>query len=363
MNFGLFMMPVHYPGKGLARTIQEDMTTVVRADELGFDEAWIGEHYTITWENLPAPELFIAQAFAKTKNIKLGTGVILLQLHDPKMLAHRMAMLDHLSGGRFYFGIGTGGVPTEFEFFGIEEEKRHARAAEVIDTVLKIWEAEGELDYRGEFFDVKSPTPIPEAGLRLWLKPATQPHPPIAVAGVSRNSSTIEWAGERGWIPMSTDILPLEDVPTHWEAYVRGAAKTGKTPDRRQWRVCLDIHVAETTEQARHDVLEHGMARTYNEYFLPLYRRMDFLGLVKSDQTMPDDAITVEYLLDNRWVVGDPDHCVKKIREAYDTVGGFGTLLQLSQDWDPPEKGWKSLELLSKYVMPELRDLVPDPPV
>jgi alkanesulfonate monooxygenase SsuD/methylene tetrahydromethanopterin reductase-like flavin-dependent oxidoreductase (luciferase family) len=77
---------------------------------------------------------------------------------------------------------------------------------------------------------------------------------------------------------------------------------------------------------------------------------------------MPDEAVTVEYLLDNRWVVGDPDHCVRKIREAYDVVGGFGTLLQLSQDWDPPEKGWKSLELLSKHVMPELRDLVPGGP-
>lgn len=48
MNFGVFMMPVHYPGKGLQRTSKEDMTTVIRADELGFDEAWIGEHYTIT---------------------------------------------------------------------------------------------------------------------------------------------------------------------------------------------------------------------------------------------------------------------------------------------------------------------------
>ncbi len=362
MKFGLFMMPVHHPGKGLPRTIKEDMTTVVLADELGLDEAWIGEHYTITWENLPAPELFIAQALARTRNIKLATGVILLQLHDPKMLAHRMAMLDHLAEGRFYFGIGTGGVPTEFDFFGVEEEKRHARAADVIEAVLKIWESEGELDYRGEFHNVRSPEPVPEAGLRLWMKPYTRPHPPIAVAGVSRNSSTIEWAGEHGWIPLSTDILPIEDVSTHWDAYTRGAAKTGKTADRREWRVCLDIHVAETTEQARHDVLEHGMGRTFEQYFFPLFRRAGMMDLLKPDPSMPDDAVTVEYLLDNRWVVGDPDHCVRKIREAYDTVGGFGTLLQLSQDWDPPEKGWKSLELLSKHVMPELRDLEPEAP-
>ena len=360
MNFGLFMMPVHHPDKGLPRTLKEDMNTVVTADRVGFDEAWIGEHFTIPWENLPAPDLFIAKAFALTENIKLGTGVVLLQLHDPKMLAHRISMLDHLGEGRFLFGVGTGGVPTEFEFFGIDEEKRHARAAETLDAVLKIWESDGTLDYQGEFHQIKSPTPMTEVGLGLWHKPLTLPHPPIAVAGVSRNSSTIEWAGENGWIPLTTDILPLVYVPTHWEAYKRGAAKAGRTADRKDWRVSLMIHVAETTEKARDNALNHGMARMFDEYFLPLFRKMGFLDLVKADESIPDDAITVEYLMDDRWIVGDPDHCVKKIREVYDAVGGFGTLLQTNMDWDPPEIGLKSLELFSEHVMPQLRDLVPN---
>ena len=62
MDFGLFMMPVHYPGKGLQRTLKEDMDTVVLADQLGFHEAWIGEHHTLPWENVTSPDLFIAQA-------------------------------------------------------------------------------------------------------------------------------------------------------------------------------------------------------------------------------------------------------------------------------------------------------------
>ena len=362
MKFGFFMMPLHHPEKELHRMIKEDMETIVLADRLGFDEAWIGEHFTIPWENLPAPDLFIAKAFALTKNIHLGTGVVLLQLHDPKMLAHRIAMLDHLGEGRFYFGIGTGGVPTEFEFFNVDQDKRHARAAEVIDAVLKIWASEGTLDYQGEFHHIKSPTPMPEADLRLWFKPYTQPHPPIGVAGVSVNSSTLEWAGEHGWIPMSTDTLPLVYLATHWEAYQRGAVKAGRVPDRREWRVSLDIHVADTTEEARNDVLNHGMARSYKEYVFPLSRKTNTLHLMKEDESMPDDAVTVDYLMDDRWVVGDPDYCVRKIREAYDMVGGFGTLLQLTQDWDPPEKGWKSMELFAKHVAPALKDLTPSAP-
>ena len=363
MKFGLFMMPVHHPSKGLPRTIKEDMDTVIKADSLGFDEAWIGEHFTIPWENLPAPDLFIAQALARTNNIKLGTGVVLLQLHDPRELAHRIAMLDHLSDGRFYFGVGTGGVPTEFQFFDIDEKDRHAKAAEVLDAVLKIWESDGTLDYQGQFHQFKSPSPVaPEVGLGLWFKPRTLPHPPIAVAGVSPNSSTIEWAGEHGWIPLTTDILPPKFIPTHWEAYTRGAAKTGKTPDRREWRVCINLHVAETTEEARRQALHGGMARAYDEYFFPLFRTLKFMDLLKLDESMPDDAVTVDYLLNNRWVVGDPDHCVEQIKEIYELAGGFGNLLLLSQDWDPAELGLNALELFANHIAPQLRELVPPAP-
>ena len=362
MEYGLFIMPVHDPGKGLPRMLEEDMNTVILADELGFHEAWIGEHHTIPWEPYPAPDLFIAKAIAKTKQIMLGTGVILLQLHDPKMLAQRIALLDHLCEGRFYFGIGTGGVATEFEYFDVPQEKRHARAAETIDAVLKIWESEGPVEYKGEFHQLTAPAPRLDGALRLWIKPATKPHPRIAVAGASPSSSTMEWAGENGWIPMSTEFLHPTKVPSHWEVYERGAAKAGRKADRRDWRVAMDIHVAETTEQARHDVLNHGMGRTFDEYFLPLQRQVGGLVNVKPDDSdVPDDAIDVQWWLDNRWTVGDPEHCLRRIKEYYEYLGGFGTLLMLSQDWDPPEKGLKSLELFAKYIAPELRKLSPAP--
>ena len=361
MNFGFFMMPLHHPEKGLQRTLKEDMRTITLADELGFDEAWIGEHHTLNWEGLTAPDLFIAKALALTKNIKLGTGVTLLQIHEPKMLADRIATLDHLAEGRFYFGVGTGGATTEFSYFGIAEEQRHARAAEVLDAVMKIWESDGNLEYHGKFVDVISPPRISDFGSGLWLKPFTKPHPPVAVAGVSPNSSTIEWAGEQGYIPLSTNIVALNQVPSHWEVYKRGAQKTGRTTDRREWRVCIDLHVAETTEEARNDVLHHGMARSFHQYNFPLLRYSGMMSLMKPDQNMPDDDITVEYLMDNRWAVGDPDYCLQKIREMYDYLGGFGTLLILTQDFDPPEKTWKSMELFAKHIAPKLRDLWPDP--
>ena len=120
MQFGLFMMPLHPPHRPLADGYQRDVDQIVLADRLGFREAWVGEHLTERWENAPAPDLLLAQALALTKNIKLGTGVTLLALHNPVYLAHRLAMLDHMARGRFQWGIGGGAIPTDLALFGLD---------------------------------------------------------------------------------------------------------------------------------------------------------------------------------------------------------------------------------------------------
>ena len=97
MKFGLFMMPLHPPGRPLAETYDEDLELVRRADRLGFSEIWVGEHMMLPWENMPTPELFIARALGETEQIVFGTGVVLLHFHDPVQVAHRIAMLDHLA--------------------------------------------------------------------------------------------------------------------------------------------------------------------------------------------------------------------------------------------------------------------------
>ena len=87
------------------------------ADKLGYSEAWIGEHFTLPWENMPSPELFIAGALGVTKQKAFGPEVSLLHYHEPAHVAHRIAMLDHMARGRIYFGIGSRGAPTDTEMF------------------------------------------------------------------------------------------------------------------------------------------------------------------------------------------------------------------------------------------------------
>src|SRR5216117_2678809 len=143
MRCGYFAMPLHPPGADPARTMEEDLEQLVTLDRLGFEEAWIGEHFTAMWENIPCPDLFIAKALALTQTMKLGTGVNCLPNHSPLMLAQRVAQLDQMARGRFYWGIGSGGFPGDLEMMDLDTANFQQRSLtrEILDEVLYLWDA------------------------------------------------------------------------------------------------------------------------------------------------------------------------------------------------------------------------------
>ncbi len=365
MKLGLFNMPLHPPGRVHADTYDEDLELMALADELGYAEAWIGEHFTTEWENMPSPELFIARALGVTKNLVMGTGVSLLAFHDPVMVAHRMAMLDHLARGRFFFGIGSGGVPTDSELFDMDRHSGQQRNVmrEAAELIVAMWTSEtGDgFHYQGEHFDVKLPNARPEMGCAYHMRPYQKPHPPIAVAGSSPSSQTLEVAGELGWWPMSTFFLHASNLPLHWEAYAKGAKTAGRKVSRSQWRIAREVFVGESTQQAIDDVMNGPPSHTFTNYFLPLLGQgLRGLDGIRTHPDLPDSALTPEYMVENFWIVGDPDECARQIRALHEDTGGFGTLLILCHDWgENRPKGLRSLELLAKEVLPQLDNLKP----
>src|SRR5206468_2359860 len=194
MQFGLFMMPLHPPHRAFADGYDRDVAQIVAADRLGFQEVWVGEHLTERWENAPAPDLLLAQALALTKTVRLGTGVTLLALHNPVYLAHRVAMLDHMARGRFQWGIGGGGIPTDLSLFGLDPATVRSRSAEVLDVVLELWTSETPLSHHGRFFDVDAPAFDSLKDRGSYMKPYQRPHPPIAVAASTPKSDSMRMA-------------------------------------------------------------------------------------------------------------------------------------------------------------------------
>ena len=96
MKFSLFMMPLHHPTESPSLAFDRDISLIHLADELGYDECFIGEHHSGGWETMPAPEMALAKASALAHRIRLGTSVISVPFHHPFQVAERMAFLDHL---------------------------------------------------------------------------------------------------------------------------------------------------------------------------------------------------------------------------------------------------------------------------
>ena len=359
MELGYFAMPLHPPGSNPTQTLDHDLAQIITLDQLGYREAWIGEHFTAAWENIPAPDLFIASAIPLTRNIVLGTGVSCMPNHNPFMIAQRLAQLDHQAHGRFQWGVGSGGFPGDFTVFGMDPSSGEHRqmTRDAIDTVLQIWSDPQPGVYEHKYWRFTIPEPIDEIGLRLHLKPYQQPHPPIGVAGVSPRSDTLRLAGERGWIPMSINLVPTQTLSSHWDAVEEGASSAGRIADHSTWRIAREIYIAESTAKARKEALEGVLRRDFEQYFLRLMRRMNMLSLFKIDPNMPDADVTPEYLVDNVWLVGSPEDVANKIRRMYHSVDGFGVLLAMAHEWQPKERWEQSMTLLAQEVLPQLTDL------
>jgi alkanesulfonate monooxygenase SsuD/methylene tetrahydromethanopterin reductase-like flavin-dependent oxidoreductase (luciferase family) len=357
MDVGLFLMPAHEKGCDLYEAVQWDLQVIRWADELGYSEAWIGEHFTSPWEPVPAPDLLIAQALRETTQIRLAPGAHLLPYHHPAELAHRVAFLDHLAQGRLMFGIGASGLPGDWGLFNVDGfgGQNREMTAEALEIILRLWTQEGPFTHEGKYWTVtKIETMFRH--LEFHMLPFQKPHPPIGVAGLNSPSPTLEIAGEHGFIPMSLN-LGTGYVKAHWDSYVAGATRAGRIADRRVWRLAKEVLVADTDEEAFAQAVDGVMGRYQTEYLLDLFGQFEFLHFFKHDPSVPDDDVTPAYLAEHNWLVGSPDTVARKLEQLYEDVGGFGTLLMLGFDYSATPEVWqRSMELMASEVLPRLGD-------
>jgi len=357
MDVGLFLMPCNPPERPLAESNRWNVDVLERADALGYREAWLGEHFTVPWEPIPAPDLLLAQALRTTEHIRLGPGAHIVPFHHPGILAMRLAYLDHASGGRLNVAFTQGTSITDWRSFRPDAEKGEdrARLAEGIEIILKYWTEPGPWRYEGRYWTCEhvGPHPPENGVLAHHLDPLQRPHPPIAMAGITADSMSLRRCGERGWWPLSLNLNPRV-IADHWATVQAGAAAGGRTADRRDWRVVKEVFVAETDAQARRYALDGNMGRYFREFNLPLFSDWGFLHLHKDDLDEPDSAVDIDYLCD-RWLVGSPETVTRKLTDLQERLGGFGTLLVLGMDYaDDPEPWFQSMRLLVEEVVPNV---------
>jgi alkanesulfonate monooxygenase SsuD/methylene tetrahydromethanopterin reductase-like flavin-dependent oxidoreductase (luciferase family) len=354
LKFGAFLMPSHPPERSIRDGQRWDLDDLERLDALGFEEAWIGEHFTAAWEPCPAPDLLIAQALSRTKRIRLGPLGHLLPYHHPVELAHRVAYLDHMAEGRYQLGVGVSALPTDHDLFGLDTGggRNRRMTFEALEIMTSLW-TQGAGEFKGEFWSSgAAQSDLP--GLGYHLTPYQTPHPPIAIAGLTPGSENHRLAGEKGYIPVSLSVSPHAEVTAqHWEAVVEGAARTGRVPDRDEWRIIRDVYVAPTDAEARELAIGGIMGRCWREFMLPIYLGLGLGPLLKHDPSMPDEAVDLDYLADHLWFVGSPETVAGRIRDLHEQTGGFGRLCIVSYDATEEQEAWdRSLRLLMDEVLP-----------
>jgi len=344
-RFGAFIAPFHPDDEDPTEQIHRDLALIQHLESNGFDEAWIGEHHSAGYEIIGSPELFIAQAAALTSRIRLGTGVVSLSYHNPFMVAARMLQLDHQTRGRVMLGVGPGQLPTDAFMLGIEVSEQRRMMNESLEVILALLRGE-TVTRKSDWFDLRE--------ARLQLPPYSDPMLEVAVAGaISPTGARAAGTHGIGLLSLAASLPGAQnDLPKHWAVAEEMAAEHGTQVDRRNWRLVVPMHLAETREQARAD-MEHGTLR--------LARYMERLaGNLPPFATSTDamlDAWTTDGLpIFGKLTLGTPDDMIETLEHLEKQSGGFGTLLLLAHNCADPEATFKSYELFGRYVMPAVND-------
>ncbi len=360
MRLGMFMMPVHPPARSFTDTLAEDEEKSLYADKLGFDELWLGEHFSATTEPIPSPLMFMASLVPRTKNLSFGTAVICLPNHHPVKVAAEVAQFDHMSRGRFMFGIGVGGLFSDFELFdNADRAVRGRKAMEALAMIRRIWSQDPPYEFKGEFWTVSlKDAIIPELGIGFMPKPFRKSGPPIFMSVSSRDSPTARVAGKNGWGIISANNIPSDAIGSHWQTYVKACSAAGRPAVGANWRVARNIMVAPGDAEARDRVFcAEGSNRYFYTYMREVLSRVGLLSALKPRVDMPDDEATVEAITEGSAIYGSPKTVLDKLIAFRDQAGPFGSLLVTGLDWSGPNAVWEreSMRLLAQDVMPKFR--------
>jgi len=350
MRFGSFLAPYHPIHEDPTAALERDMELVEHLDRLGYDEAWIGEHHSAGAEIISSPELFIAGVAPRTRQIRFGTGVNSLTYHHPLILADRIVQLDHQVRGRLIFGAGPGQLPTDAYMMGIDPLQQRRMMNESLECLIDLFEGQ-TVDRVTDWFTLRE--------ARLQLLPYQTPRMEMVVAcAVTPTGPTTAGRLGLGMLSLAASTpIGFTALGQHWEVYEETAKANGKIADRNSWRVVVNMHLAETREQARADLewgimdLVHyirgvrGAAAGGDSAIGRIANARDAVGL------MTGDGLGVFGVA----MAGTPDDAIAHIEKLQEQSGGFGSFLFMAHNCASFEANKKSYELFARHVAPHFR--------
>lgn len=336
MTFGLFFLNSVAPWKTDAEELRNGLDQIKLADELGFHSAWIAEHNARAYGVVSSTAVYLSAAAAMTKNIKLGSAVSRLPLHHPLQLAEDMALVDVISDGRLYLGVGKGYDKLEFDAYNADFDDRHDRYLESLDILTTALQ-NPTVNYSGKFFDIKD---IP-----VYPRPVQNPRPPIFVM-VSGNDASIINAAKQGHSFVLGGIKN-DDTKHKIGLYREHALASGLSKEYVEEAVArsgklLFCFVGETTEEAQEDYRQ-GL-----EWYMSERDNRPTFGVISRERDIDYDS----FLKSENTLVGSPEKVIRDIEKYKQETGLNNIILWMNIGGQQQEKVEKSMKLFADKVMP-----------
>jgi alkanesulfonate monooxygenase SsuD/methylene tetrahydromethanopterin reductase-like flavin-dependent oxidoreductase (luciferase family) len=337
MNVGLILGMEYPAGHDAARRFAEHREQVRLAREAGFDLIGIPHHYSRGPSQWLPPLLSAAALAADAGDMRLATTVFLLPMLHPVETAEQVAMLDHLTGGRFAFGIGAGWQPSEFSALGVPMEGRLARLEEALAVIERLWSGE-PVTFHGRHFTIDDVT--------LTLRPAQRPRPPIwmganAAAAAVRRAARLADA----WIVSAhPDLDTVErQLGTYREALdTLGKPFPAELPMLRNFYVAADMETA--LAEAR-------------PYFDASYEIFADWGLFTDVLRAGARHVRGAELRRGRLIVGGPEDCLEQIAACRERIPIGCLILRVQWMGMPQAQVARVIELVGTKLLPALRKL------
>jgi alkanesulfonate monooxygenase SsuD/methylene tetrahydromethanopterin reductase-like flavin-dependent oxidoreductase (luciferase family) len=355
MKFGIFyehQLPRPWSEGQELKLFQDALSQVELADRLGIDYAWEVEHHFLEeYSHSSAPEVFLAAASQRTKDIRLGHGIVLLPpaYNPPARVAERIATLDLVSNGRVEFGTGESASRAEIEGFTFNPDDRREMWREVVEQVANMLAMDPYPGYEGKFFSMPCRNVVP--------KPVQKPHPPLWVA--CSNRDTIHLAAQLGIGALTFAFIdPAEArhwVTDYYETFKRECVPVGHA---------VNPNIAMVTSFSCHPDEEEAKRRGTDgfRFFQFALGHHYAFGDHKPGRTdiwkryvAVRDAMGTDLLGGGVGGIGTPDQLREHLREFAD-AGVDQTVFIQQGGKNEHEHICESLELFAAEVMPEFRE-------
>jgi alkanesulfonate monooxygenase SsuD/methylene tetrahydromethanopterin reductase-like flavin-dependent oxidoreductase (luciferase family) len=360
MKFGVFyelQLPRPWKPDSELNLYQNALTQIEVADRAGYDYAWEVEHHFLEeYSHSPQPEIFLAAASQRTKNIRLGHGIIQLTSNHPARVAEKVACLDLVSNGRAEFGMGEGASITELGPFDRQMENKREVWEDAVRCVMPMFK-DGGWEYDGPYFKFPLRQVLP--------KPIQKPHPPLWVA--CSQLDTIEMAGRRGIGALGFQFLSADMakawVHAYYNAFTKRLDKLADYQTNPNIAMVSYFMCADTDEEAR----RRADGVTFFQFSLAYYS-----GAKGRERAAPGTvSLWDEY---NKWkaanpeavnkalsggLIGSPETIRKKLRRFQQS--NVDQIILLNQAGNNThEHICESLELFGREVMPEFHAAEPE---